>query len=114
MLDSESLIDALQQLARLKNTGSSILQIGNKVFIRTVTGYYTGQIEEITPTEVVLRHCAWVAETGRFHQFLAEGPIKDKTEIEPYPEATEGRASINREHITDVSIWLHDLPRTTS
>lgn len=112
MYTPEELLEALQHVLRIKNTGSSILQIGNKVFIRTVTGYYTGKIVEITPTEVVLEHGAWVAETGRFNEFLANGP-GEKTEIEPYPEATKGMLSVNREHITDVSIWLHDLPRTT-
>lgn len=95
----------LEMLSRLQNKGSSILQLGNKVFIRTVTGYYTGRIVELTSTEVVLEKAAWVAETGRFNEFLATGPTAN-TEIEPYP----GLCSVNREHITDVSVWLHDLP----
>ncbi len=84
----------------------ALLQPGKKVFIRTVTLYFTGEIEQITSREIVLKDAAWVADTKRFADFLKDGPRSD-SEIEPYPDGVV----INREVVIDISPWKHDLPR---
>lgn len=79
---------------------------GKKVFVRTVTLYYTGRVETLTDRWLVLSECAWVTDSGRFNEALATGKL---SEVEPYPE---GAVWINVGAVVDVSEWTHDLPRT--
>jgi hypothetical protein len=38
--------------------------LGRLYFIRTVTFYYIGRLIAVTPLELVLDQCSWVADTG--------------------------------------------------
>jgi hypothetical protein len=78
--------------------------VGDSVFIRTVTYHYTGRISAIYPGEIVLADAAWIADSGRFHVALATGTLG---EVEPYP----GSVILSRGAIVDVSPWAHPLPR---
>lgn len=78
--------------------------IGDAVFIRTVTYHYTGRISAIYPGEIVLADAAWIADSGRFHAALSTGTL---SEVEPYPAGVV----ISRGAIVDVSLWAHPLPR---
>lgn len=49
------------------------LQVGSRVFIRTVTSYYTGEVIEVSADEIVLVNAAWIADTGRFAPAMASG-----------------------------------------
>lgn len=82
----------------------SPIQLGNPVFIRSVTHYYTGRIGKITRDEIVLMDAAWIADTGRFSQALESGAL---CEVEPFPFAV----SVGRGAIIDVTYWPHALPR---
>jgi hypothetical protein len=82
----------------------SPIRVGNSVFIRAVTMYYTGCIIAITKDEIVLDDAAWIADTGRFSDGLKSGNFN---EIEPYT----GPVAIGRGAIVDVTSWPHDLPR---
>ena len=75
---------------------------GDKVFIRTVTHYYTGEIAASDESWITLTTAAWIADTGRFHQFLTEGKCN---EYEGFPESV----SIPIGSIIDVSPWRHTL-----
>lgn len=81
----------------------SPLAVGNKVFIRAVTNYYTGKIISIDKDEVVLENAAWIADTGRFHDALKNGTFN---EVEPFI----GLVCVGRGAICDVTLWTHDLP----
>ncbi len=81
-----------------------ILKVGAKVFIRTVTHYYTGEITLITSDAIVLKDAAWVADTERFGLTLSTGKLN---EVEPYPDGVE----VARGSIVDVCRWNHALPR---
>lgn len=83
----------------------SPLRVGNNVFIRTVTQYYTGHVAVLSPKEVILVSAAWIACTARFTQFLASGELD---EVEVFP----GPVLINREAIVEVTNWPHPLPCT--
>jgi len=85
----------------------SPVQVGNSVYIRTVTYHYTGRIVQLTDAEIVLSDAAWIADSGRFAQAMAQGTL---SEVEPYPDGV--RVSISRGADVDVSLWLHALPRT--
>ena len=80
------------------------LRVGEKVFIRTVTHYYTGEIEAVTATDIRLKDAAWIADTGRFSEALTKGVLG---EVEPYPRG----CIVMRAGISDVSPWTHALPR---
>jgi hypothetical protein len=79
-------------------------EIGRCYFIRTVTHYLTGRLVSITPTEIVLEDAAWIADTGRFADFLKTG---NANEVEP----VAGPVLVSRGAIVDVYHWPHDLPR---
>ena len=82
----------------------SPLSVGNSVFIRCVTHYYTGKILEITESEIILEDAAWVADTGRFSDALKSGRLG---EVEPF----HAPVSIGRGAIVDATTWDHPLPR---
>lgn len=77
-------------------------KVGEKVFIRTVTLYYVGLIKEIIGDWIVLDQAAWVADTGRFYDFLKEGKCNEY-------ECFQKPVSIPSGSIIDVTEWSHDL-----
>ena len=68
--------------------------IGNSYFIRTVTHYFTGVLIWVGEKEIAITKACWIADTGRFNEFMKENPAN---ESEPYPENLNviiGRGSI--------------------
>ena len=56
--------------------------MGKKVFISTVTKYFSGLVVEETDSYLKLDQAAWIADTGRFADAMAD---TDKfSEVEPY------------------------------
>ena len=58
------------------------MEVGKDYFIRTVTHYYTGRLIWVGEKEIVLEDAAWIADTGRFNDFVAGRSVN---EVEPYP-----------------------------
>jgi hypothetical protein len=79
---------------------------GKNVFIRTVTFHFTGHVEKVTKSWIVLSKAAWVADSGRFADAMKKGTLN---EVEPYPD--DATVRVSRASIIDVSDWGHDLPR---
>ncbi len=80
------------------------LDFGDKVFVRTVTHYYTGRIIQSPDDKfIALADAAWIADTGRFHQALSTGKL---AEIEPFPAGV----LIAVGAVVDISPWNHELP----
>jgi hypothetical protein len=78
----------------------------NKVFVRTVTHYYTGRIDNSTNVPhgfLMLEDAAWIADTGRWHHALSTGELN---EVEPFPDGV----LVAIGSIVDVSPWNHELP----
>ena len=68
--------------------------IGKKYHIRTVTMHLTGQLKFIGDKELVLESAAWIADSGRFSNFL-DNPIDCSNEVEPFKnDVIVGRGSI--------------------
>ncbi len=71
------------------------LEPGLVYFIRTVTHYFTGRLVWVGEQELVIEDACWIADTGRFNEFLKD---KNKAnETEPFPEGSQviiGRGSI--------------------
>ena len=83
---------------------ASVLAVGEKVFIRTVTHYYTGEIEALSAETITLKDAAWIADTARFGVALTTGALN---EVEPYP----GGVEVFRGACVDICKWPHPLPR---
>ena len=88
-------------------TNHSPTKVGNKVFIRTVTHFFTGLIVALTKETISLKDCAWIADTGRFGEALRTGNLN---EIEPYPDGVI--VDVSRGAVIDTSTWNHALPRS--
>lgn len=73
--------------------------IGTSYFIRTVTHYYTGRLIWVGDNEIVLEDVCWIADTGRFNEFMAG---KTVNESEPYPKLS--KVIIGRGSIIDMSV----------
>lgn len=75
--------------------GKGPWQIGKAYFIRTVTMFIHGTLVDVTPQELVFVRAAWIADTGRFHDFITGK--KEPNEVEPFPQdqpVIVGRAAL--------------------
>ena len=79
--------------------------VGSNYFIRTVTMSLVGKLVRVGQQELVLEDAAWIADTGRFADFLESG---EASEIEPFPP---GEVILGRSSIIDAVKWSHKLPR---
>jgi hypothetical protein len=79
-------------------------KVGDSLFIRTVTLYYTGKVKEIVGGWVVLQDAAWIADTGRFHDFIKDGKCNEY-------EGFIHDVKIPMDSIIDVTEWQHSLFR---
>lgn len=78
--------------------------VGQKIFFRTVTYHALGEVKKIVGRFVHLKTASWVADTGRFANFLKDG-IQAGSEIEP-----TGEMFLNMDTVVDFFIWKHKLP----
>ena len=79
-------------------------EIGEAIFVRTVTHYLTGRVVKIVGKFLILEEAAWIADTGRFFDALEKGTLN---EVEPIP----GSVRINSDTIVDAFSWKHKLPK---
>lgn len=77
--------------------------IGRKVFIRTVTYHALGRVVGIVDGFIELEDSAWIADSGRFMDFLQTGVA---SEVEPV-----GRMWVATSNIVDFVEWNHNLLR---
>lgn len=82
----------------------NIMNKGKSYFIRTVTFHYTGRCTISTPEWVELADAAWIADDGRFNEFLKTGIAN---EVEPFVCPVR----ITFGSIVDVTEFKHPLPR---
>ena|SRR3990167_525754 len=94
--------------APIKKRKEGVWQVGENYFIRTVTMALCGKLIEVTDKELVLEKASWVADTGRFSDFINNGTLSSSCEVEPFPE---GDVIVGRGGIIDATIWKHDLLR---
>ena len=77
-----------------------------KVIIRTVGEIIVGYVDTVTPQEIVLSNASWIADTGRWHDFLRDGTTQ-QLEVEPYLDEVR----VGRGVIVTWSLWRHNLLR---
>ena len=87
----------LKQIAAMfgaKPDTTAPYEVGKNYLIRTVTMALTGRVVSVGTQEIVLVDAAWIADTGRYAQAVANA---DFSEVEPYPDNQNvivGRASV--------------------
>jgi hypothetical protein len=89
-----------------KTKGATPFKKGKAYVIRTVTMTWAGEVVNATPSFVTLKKAAWVADTGRFHQFIKSG---DANEV----EAIDGEAIIGVGSVVDAIEVSFALPLAT-
>lgn len=111
-LNKLSFSELKEEIEKLENKKESatvekkgVWQIGKNYVIRTVTMIQVGKLIEVTENELVLQNAAWVADTGRWQQFLEDGTTK---EVEPFPD---GNIIVGRQALIDAVVWKHELLR---
>ncbi len=80
------------------DASNPFMELGKDYFVRTVTHYFTGRLIWVGEQEIVFEDASWVADTGRFNEFL-EG--KTVNEVEPFPR--DSRVIIGRSSIIDMT-----------
>jgi hypothetical protein len=98
---------SIKDIRDFLNSGNNdfAFKVGTNLFIRTVTMAHTGRLVEVNDKELVLEDVCWIADTGRFADFLKTGKLN---ECEPFPN---GKVLIGRGGIIDCCEWKHALPR---
>ena len=84
-----------------------VWQVGEFYVLRTVTMIDVGKLVEVTDNELVLENASWIADTGRWANFLSKG---EYDESEPFPD---GKVIVGRQAIIDAVIWKHGEIRKT-
>lgn len=79
-----------------------MFNVGDKVFIRTVTFHHVGQVVGVEDGFVKLEDAAWVADSGRFSVAITDGTLREVEFV--------GEAYVNVSTIVDAFPWVHDLP----
>jgi hypothetical protein len=97
----------LSQLFSAAPINQHFFEIGKNYIVRTVTMIYTGKLVDVGQNELVLIDCAWIPDTGRYMQFVAEGKVN---ECEPYPDGQ--RVVIGRGGLMDATVLSKPLPRS--
>ena len=99
-------LDKIKEKVTKKKEGVWI--IGENYFIRTVTMALLGKLINVTEKELVLENASWIADTGRFHQFIKEGKLDNSSEVEPFVDDV----IVNRSALIDATVWKHKLLET--
>lgn len=81
------------------------MQVGDKVFIRTVTFHHVGEITHIEGNFLELKDASWVADSGRFHTALEKGELSEVEFV--------GTCTVAVSSIVDAFPWRHALPVAT-
>lgn len=79
-------ISKMLELGDQLESQDSHYEVGKPYMIQTVTAFYKGILEKLTPTEFVLTDCSWVADTGRFSEFVQDETDTIVKEEEPFPK----------------------------
>lgn len=94
-----------------------IIGQGSRVFIKTATNFFIGDIIGIQQNQsgdfsrvALAGGCAWVADQGiRQSRFLSDGVFDRATEIERYNDPV----LLNAHLITEVTPWAREIPDST-
>lgn len=98
--------DSIQPFPAIPESETYPYVIGEKYYIEQVTKYFTGRLIDVTPNELILDQCAWIADTGRYAGAMATGNFN---EVEPFPD---GPVFVSRGANVIVRPWGLVIPRS--
>lgn len=107
-IDNLTIAEAREIAALFGRPQTHSFVIGQQVFIRTVTHYYTGRVAVVTDSDVGLDDAAWIADTGRLSDALRDGIGSKAGEVEPF----HSRVFVSRGAIVDWTEHKPALPRS--
>jgi hypothetical protein len=77
--------------------------VGTCYIVRTVTYHVVGRLVGVTDHELVFESAAWVADSGRWHEALTTGKLR---EVEPFPAPV----IVGRGSVCDATTWSFPVP----
>jgi hypothetical protein len=92
----------IQSMCGTKTSSKHPFKIGEKYFIRTATYFQLGRLKDIQGKWLILEEACWIADTGRFHEFLKDGKCNE------YEEFTND-VYIPLDSVIDITKWSHAL-----
>ncbi len=95
-------VKQIQSLLSPKQNARHPFTVGEKYFIRTATYFHVGRLKDVCGKWLVLEKASWIADTGRFHDFLKEGKCN---EYESFVEDV----FIPLDSVIDITKWTHAL-----
>lgn len=95
-------IKEIQSLCGTKNVSRSPFKIGEKYFIRTATFFHLGRLKEVSGKWLILEDASWIADTGRFYDFLKNGKCNEY-------EGFQDDVFIPLDSVIDITKWKHEL-----
>lgn len=70
------------------------MELGKDFFIRTVTHYFTGRLIWVGEKELVFEDVCWIADTGRFNEFVGGGKANESEPFKKGSSVIIGRGAI--------------------
>ncbi len=97
----------LSQMFGGQNSSCSkpLVNKGDKIFTRTLTFHYIGEVVEDNQDHIVLNNCSWVADSGQFTSSIKDGSLSEV-------EIIGNGVKILKANMTDCIPWVHELPKT--
>lgn len=93
-MNIELIIQLLNALKTEQPTQESAFEVGKMYVVRTLTMTTTGKLIRITPQELVFSDAAWIADSGRWNEFVCN-PEATAKEVEMYSRnCIVGRVSV--------------------
>jgi hypothetical protein len=85
-------------------------EVGEAYFFRTVTYHTLGRVKKIVGNFLVLEEASWIADSGRFNEFINDGKV-DNQSVEI--EHLEVNPVLSLTSVVDAFPWKHKLPSKT-
>lgn len=100
-MDIESIVKLVRALDQNEQKETPFV-VGKSYFIRTATMSQLGRLKKIVGSFLVLEEASWIADTGRFYDFLKDGKCN---EYEEFPSD----CFVPIDSIIDATEWIHKL-----
>jgi len=84
-------------------------EVGEAYFFRTVTYHTVAKVKKIVGNFLILDEASWIADSGRFGEFINDGKVYESTATEVEP--IEVPVILNTNSIVDSFVWRHPLPK---
>ena len=91
---AEADVKKVKCVVPMGDKSNPFMEVGKNYFIRTVTHYFTGTLVWVGEKELALKSACWIADTGRFSDFIQNGKWNESEPFNPDAVVIIGRGSI--------------------